>query len=108
MTRRYQWHSGKIYGLEQKHSGLLRAAARKINVFNLFLFSVSEKSIQFEEEIYDDQSKDIEEIIYRAETDLKEKTALPSSDTLTEPIDLVRNKSNASLKTEKGKCLTSL
>lgn len=56
----------------------------------------------------DDLSKDTEEIIYRAETDSKQLSALPSSDTLTEPIDLVRNKSNASLKTEKGKCLTSL
>ncbi|CAD0200822.1 unnamed protein product [Chrysodeixis includens] len=68
---------------------------------NMVNTSTAEKSIQFDEEMSDDQSKDTEEIIYRADTDPKEMTALPSSNALTEPIDIVRNKSNASLKTEK-------
>lgn len=70
-------------------------------LLKLFLYNyVSEKSIQFEDDFSDSNSKVVDEIIYRASDDIK---VLPSCDSLPEPVHLVRNKSTPSLNTEKGK-----
>uniref|UniRef100_A0A2A4JFT2 Uncharacterized protein n=1 Tax=Heliothis virescens TaxID=7102 RepID=A0A2A4JFT2_HELVI len=67
---------------------------------NMVSSSTAEKSIQFEEEMSDDQSN-VEEIIYRAERNSNEITKLPSSDTVAEhSADIVRNRSNNSLKNQ--------
>ncbi|CAB3251605.1 unnamed protein product [Arctia plantaginis] len=60
--------------------------------------STAEKSIQFEDEYSDSNSKVVDEIIYRAADDIK---VLPTCDSLPEPVHLVRNKSTLSLNTEK-------
>ncbi|XP_075979056.1 uncharacterized protein LOC142978475 [Anticarsia gemmatalis] len=67
---------------------------------NMANSSTAEKSIQFEDESSEDQSKDVEEIIYRAANDTN---VLPSCDTLPEPVHLVRNKSTPSFINEKDK-----
>ncbi|KAF9419025.1 hypothetical protein HW555_004352 [Spodoptera exigua] len=60
------------------------------------------KSIQFEEDASDIQSRDTEEIIYRAGNDSDETNELPPCDNLSEHnINVVRNISTSSLKTEK-------
>ncbi|KAJ8716112.1 hypothetical protein PYW08_013397 [Mythimna loreyi] len=69
---------------------------------NMVNSSTAEKSIQSDEEMSDDQSKDTEEIIYRAETDTDNITELPACDTLAEDnVHVVRNRSTPSFKTEK-------
>ncbi|XP_022830245.1 uncharacterized protein LOC111359048 [Spodoptera litura] len=68
---------------------------------NMVNSSKSEKSIQFEEDASEVQSRDTEEIIYRSGNDTDE-TKLPSCDNLSEHnINVVRNISTSSLKTEK-------
>lgn len=69
--------------------------------YDIYIFS--EKSIQFEEDASDVQSRDTEEIIYRAGNDTDDTNELPPCDTLSEHnINVVRNISTSSLKTEKG------
>ncbi|KAH9633766.1 hypothetical protein HF086_002217 [Spodoptera exigua] len=69
---------------------------------NMVNSSKSEKSIQFEEDASDIQSRDTEEIIYRAGNDSDETNELPPCDNLSEHnINVVRNISTSSLKTEK-------
>ncbi|XP_035445120.2 uncharacterized protein DDB_G0289357-like isoform X1 [Spodoptera frugiperda] len=69
---------------------------------NMANSSKSEKSIQFEEDASDVQSRDTEEIIYRAGNDTDDTNELPPCDNLSEHnINVVRNISTSSLKTEK-------